>query len=445
MKMTLPPLSEAGLKHLGDEMHGLLTRLFPICRSITGDGVRQTLSILQEHIPIKSIEIPSGTEVFDWTVPDEWNISDAYILDPDGNKIVDFKKNNLHVLGYSEPVDTRISLGELKKHLYSLPDLPRAIPYLTSYYKKRWGFCLRHKDLIGLKEGAYTVKIDSTLQPGSLTLGEYILPGEQEEEVLISCYTCHPSMANDSLSGVVLATFLGKLLSQEKRRYTYRIIFVPETIGAITYLSLNKDHMLSKLHAGLVATLIGHDGPFNYKRSRRGNAEIDRIAEHVMRWRLKEYRVMDFVPQGSDERQYCSPGFNLPVGLLSRASIATEDVRKDYPQYHTSLDDLSMVSGQNLFESLSLLYEILSALEINRTYVNQVMFCEPFLSKRNLYSTMGSQRVFSTEEGKRNWILNYSDGSHDLLDIADKSGFSVLELESAVQALLQAKLIKPKE
>ncbi|MFQ5444296.1 MAG: DUF4910 domain-containing protein, partial [Nitrospinales bacterium] len=226
-------------------MYTLLKELFPICRSITGEGVRQTLKLLQKELPINVIEVPSGTDVFDWTVPDEWNISDAYILDPDGKKIVDFNENNLHVLGYSESVDETLTLNELKPHLYSLPDLPDAIPYLTSYYKRHWGFCMRHKDLAGLKEGTYTVKIDSSLKPGALTIGECVLPGEEDKEILISCYTCHPSMANDSISGVVLGTFLGKLLSGVKRRFTYRIIFIPETIGAITYLSLNKDHMLS--------------------------------------------------------------------------------------------------------------------------------------------------------------------------------------------------------
>ncbi|MFQ5717498.1 MAG: DUF4910 domain-containing protein, partial [Nitrospinales bacterium] len=413
--MSFRPLSKPELEKFGEEMYDLLRELFPICRSITGNGVRKTLKVLQERLPINITEVPSGTQVFDWTVPNEWNISDAYILDPDGKKIVDFQESNLHVLGYSEPVDAKVHLDELKKHLHSLPDMPDAIPYLTSYYKRQWGFCLKHRDLASLKDGTYTVKIDSTLKPGSLTIGECLLPGKQENEILLSCYTCHPSSANDCLSGMALAAMLGKLLSRVERRFTYRIIFIPETIGAITYLSLNKERMMSKTHAGLVLSFVGDSGPFRYKKSRRGDAEIDRAVEHVMSSRLKKFRTVDFYPHlGSDERQYCSPGFDLPVGLLTRTPYL------EYPEYHTSLDNLSFVSGKNLAESLSLVYEIISALEMNRSYINQVMFCEPKLSQRNLCSTLGSQKVFDAERANFQWILNYSDGNHDLLDIAEK-------------------------
>ena len=421
----------------GQGMYALLKELFPICRSITGEGVRQTLKLLQKELPINIIEVPSGTDVFDWTVPDEWNISDAYILDPEGRKIVDFKKNNLHVLGYSEPVDETLSLSELKPHLYSLPDLPDAIPYLTSYYKRHWGFCLRHKDLAGLKEGTYTVKIDSSLKPGALTIGECVLPGEEDKEILISCYTCHPSMANDSISGVVLATFLGKLLSGVKHRFTYRIIFIPETIGAITYLSLNKDHLLAKTHAGLIFSFVGDSGPVRYKRSRRDDAEIDRAAEHVISHGEKKGEIRGFYPHlGSDERQYCSPGFNLPVGLMTRTPYL------QYPEYHTSLDNLSFVSAKNLGDSLAVAYKILSVLELNQTYKNQVMFCEPRLLKRNLSSSIGSQKTHNIETGKMQWILNYSDGEHDLLQIAEKMSTPIWELKDAVDGLVKTGLIK---
>ncbi len=436
--MALPALSESTLDRLGGEMYDLLYSLFPICRSITGNGVRETLKMAQSCLPMEILEIPSGAEVFDWSVPDEWNIFDAYILDPEGKKIVDFKANNLHVLGYSDPVDAKLGLPELKEHLYTLPELPDAIPYLTSYYKRRWGFCMRHNDFLQLKDGTYTVKIDSTLKPGSLTIGECVLPGEQEDEVLLSCYTCHPSMANDSISGVVLATFLGKLLSQVKRRYTYRIIFIPETIGAITYLSLNKDRVISKTRAGLIVSFVGDSGPFCYKKSRQGNAEIDRVAEHVLSHQKGNYEVRDFYPDsGADERQYCSPGFDLPMGLLTRTYYLR------YPEYHTSLDNLSFVSGENLSESLGLYYEILAAFEMNKTYVNQVMFCEPYLSKRNLDSTLGSQKTLDGETRKIKWLLNYCDGKRDLLEIANKISIPIQDLEWAVQELIRTKLIKP--
>tara|TARA_B100000686_G_C16714353_1_gene931095 strand:- start:37 stop:1371 length:1335 start_codon:yes stop_codon:yes gene_type:complete len=437
MVNKLVPLTE--FDKVGDEMYGMMAELFPICRSITGEGVRQTLKILQKRLPLKIVEIPSGTLAFDWTIPEEWNINDAYILDPDGKKIVDFKKNNLHILGYSEPVDVKLTLSELKRHLYSLPEQPDAIPYLTSYYKKRWGFCLCHKDLIKLKEGIYTVKIDSKIEPGCLTFGECIIPGEEDEEVLLSCYICHPSMANDSISGAVLTAFLGQWLATKKRRFSYRLIFIPETIGAIAYLSLNKDRMLAKTYAGLVTSFVGDSGFFRYKKSRRGNSVIDRVAEHTMKYRLQNYKIVDYYPHlGSDERQYCSPGFNLPVGLLTRSPYM------GYPEYHTSLDNMSFVSAKNLAESFSLYADIFSVLEMNRIYVNQVMFCEPQLSKRDLYSTLGSQKNQAEERLKLQWILNYSDGNLDLLSIAEKMGVPIGELGDAVVELVRTGLIKEK-
>ena len=436
--MTLPPLSPTQMNIVRQELGQLMSELFPICRSLTGNGVRQTLEILKSHLKINVLEIPTGTEVFDWTVPDEWNIKDAYVLDPDGKKVVDFKESNLHVLGYSEPVDTQLSLKELKKHIYTLPDLPDAVPYLTSYYKRRWGFCMRHRDFLALKDGEYTVKNDSTLKPGFLTLGEAILPGEEKKEIFISCYICHPSMGNDSLSGVVLATLLGKQLTQEKRRYTYRIVFVPETIGAITYLSLNREHLVANVHAGLILSFLGDSGTFRYKKSRRGETEIDRVSEHIMNYRLKGSRVVNFYPHlGSDERQYCSPGFNLPMGLLTRTPYL------EYPEYHTSKDDLSFVSEKYLAQSFNVIWDIFRAIELNRAYKNRVQYGEPFLSKHNLVSTLGSQKFI--EEGKKElmWVLNYCDGEHDLLDIARQLFLCILDLERIVRALLDANLIEP--
>ena len=433
------PLVASELKSLGNEMYSLLEELFPICRSITGNGLRETLTILQKHLPIRILEIPSGTEVFDWKVPDEWNIFDAYILDPSGKKIIDFKENNLHVLGYSEPVDASYSLSDLKKHLYTLPDLPEAIPYLTSYYKRRWGFCMSYNDYQNLKEGIYKVKIESTLMPGSITLGDCVLPGEEDREVILSCYTCHPSMANDSLSGVILAVFLGKLLKREKRRFTYRILFNPETIGTIAYLSKYKNHFHAKSHAGLILSMVGDEGDFRFKKSRQGNSEIDRVVEHVMKHRLKSYQMIDFYPHlGSDERQFCSPGFNLPFGLLTRTPYL------ECKEYHSSLDNLSFVSAKNLTESLELVYEVLLALETNQIYINQVMNCEPFLSKHGLYQVLGGQKSVDMENKKLQWVLNFCDSEHDLLSIAEKSGYYIGELSNSIEVLLKADLIRPR-
>lgn len=344
----------------GQRIYNLVARLYPICRSITGDGVRATLKILQEHIPLQIREVPSGTQVFDWTVPKEWNIRDAYIKDAVGDRVVDFKESNLHVMSYSVPVTTRLSLGELKKHLHTLPEQPEWIPYRTSYYREDWGFCLSHKQLLELEEGEYEVCLDSSLQEGHLSYGEYFLRGEVEDEVLISTHVCHPSLANDNLSGVALATFLAKHLGQLRLRYSYRFVFTPGTIGSVTWLSLNENHV-GRIKHGLILACVGDPGATTYKKSRRGDAEIDRAAAQVLKDSGDPYEIVDFSPYGYDERQFCSPGFNLPVGCLMRTPHGR------FPQYHTSADDLNFVQPEYLANSFSKCMSLFFILENNGT------------------------------------------------------------------------------
>ena len=341
---------------VGAEMLRFVEELFPICRSITGDGIRETLRRIGERIPLELHEVPTGTQVFDWTVPKEWNIRDAYIEDPGGRRVVDFADSNLHVVSYSVPVDARMSLSELKEHVHTLPDQPDLIPYRTSYYSESWGFCMQHAKFQALEDGEYAVRIDSSLEPGSLTYGECYLPGETEAEILISCHCCHPSIANDNLSGIALATRLAQHLRGLSLRYSYRFLFIPGTIGSITWLALNEDQV-RRIEHGLVVTCVGDPGPPTYKRSRRGDALIDRAAAHVLRNSGQPHRIVDFSPYGYDERQYCSPGFDLAVGSLTRTPHA------EYPEYHTSADDLGFVHPEFLADSLSLYLQVLDVLE----------------------------------------------------------------------------------
>jgi len=322
----------------------LINRLYPVCRSITGHGVRQTLKILQEYIPLTIHEVPTGTPVFDWTVPKEWNIADAYIKNLNGDRIADFRKNNLHVVSYSTPIRRRVSLDELKKHVFTLPEHPDWIPYRTSYYNENWGFCLTHRQLLELTDQDYEVHIDSTLTDGHLTYGEVYLKGVTNDEVLISTHVCHPSLANDNLSGIAVASFLAKRFSELRLRYSYRFLFAPGTIGSITWLSNNKSSV-KKIKHGLVLTGLGDGGRFTYKKSRRGDAEIDRVVSHVLQHSGTDYAIVEFSPYGYDERQYCSPGFNLPVGCFMRTPHG------EYPEYHTSADNLDFVRMEYLQES----------------------------------------------------------------------------------------------
>ena len=421
------------LTTIGAELHEFAKQLFPVCRSITGDGTRRSLRMLGDRIDLQVSEVPTGTEVFDWTVPREWNIRDAYIKDPNGERVVDFQSNNLHVLNYSTPIRAKLPLTELKAHIFTLPDHPDWIPYRTSYYKPDWGFCMTHRQLLALKDGEYEVCIDSTLENGSLSYGECYLPGQSSDEVLISVHTCHPSLANDNLSGVVVATFLASRLARKARRYSYRFLFIPGTIGAITWLARNREKTTSIRH-GLVLTCVGDAGGFHYKKSRRGDAEIDRATAHALRHCGEPAEVLEFSPYGYDERQYCSPGFNLPVGCLMRSVWGT------FPEYHTSADNLEFVHPKQLAGALRLCVEIVDILENNGVYRNQNPYCEPQLGKRNLYRSTGGESI-ATEINARLWVLNLSDGEHSLLDIAEQSKLRFADIQRAAIALRESGLL----
>lgn len=420
---------------VGREMLALASELFPICRSITGQGVRKTLALLQEVIPVEVHEVASGTEVFDWTVPNEWNIRGAYIRDPSGRKIVDFGSSNLHVVSYSSPVQGVFSLEELRPHLHSIPEHPDWIPYRTSYYQETWGFCLSHRQLSELKEGDYEVSIDASLEAGYLTYGELVLPGETPAEVLLSCHICHPSLCNDNLSGLVVSAFLARALGKISRKFTYRFIFIPGTIGSITWLAKNEE-TVHRIHAGLVLANLGDAGDFTYKRSRQNNSPIDTAVIQALVDSGLEYEIEDFVPFGYDERQYCSPGFNLPVGSLTRTPYGR------YPQYHTSADDMDFIRSGALGGSLSLYLNVLAILEQDRTYLNLNPKCEPQLGRRRLYGSLGGRSDGRERELATLWVLNYSDGQHSLLGIAERSGLKFSAIAAAAQRLLGADLLE---
>jgi aminopeptidase-like protein len=422
---------------IGFTMHQFISELYPICRSITGDGLRATLKVIRKQIPLEIHEVPTGTQVFDWTVPKEWNIRDAYVKNSAGERVIDFRKSNLHVVNYSVPVRARMSLAELRPYLHSLPEHPEWIPYRTSYYKETWGFCLSYHQLISLQNDSYEVCVDSSLEAGHLSYGECYLRGRRDDEVLISCHACHPSLCNDNLSGIAVGVFLARALMAEPRDYSYRFLFVPGTIGAITWLARNQQNAVQIKH-GLVLACIGDPASYSYKKSRRGDAEIDRAAEHVLRYSGRDYQMMNFSPYGYDERQYCSPGFNLPVGCLSRTPWGR------FPEYHTSADDLNLVRPEALEESLSVCRAIVSLLEHNRTYVNQNPYCEPQLGKRGLYRAMGGNTDIKNQEMAMLWLLNSSDGEHTLLDIAERSNLPFSLISNAADVLEEHDLLRVK-
>ncbi|MGC2639221.1 MAG: DUF4910 domain-containing protein [Acidobacteriaceae bacterium] len=426
----LDPVTSADLGH---ELHRFASDLYPICRSITGQGIRQTLSLIGERIPLQLHEVPTGTQVFDWTIPKEWNIRDAYIARPDGTRVVDFRRSNLHVVNYSVPVRGSFTLEELRPHLFTLPDRPGWIPYRTTYYREDWGFCLSHNQLLSLEDTTYEVCIDSTLEDGHLTYGECYLPGQSTDEVLISCHACHPSLANDNLSGLSVGTFLAAHLSSRPFRYSYRFLFLPGTIGAIAWLARNRE-AAQRVRHGLVLTCIGDAGGFHYKKSRRGDSEIDRAAAHALAHSGEPFQLLDFSPYGYDERQYCSPGFNLPVGCLMRS------VWGSFPEYHTSADNLDFIQPDSLAGSLRLCTAIIDILEQNERYLNQSPFCEPQLGKRDLYRSTGGQAI-GDEIHARLWVLNFSDGTHSLLDIAERSGLPFTAIAEAASLLAAAGLL----
>jgi aminopeptidase-like protein len=425
--------TDAGLD-IGKMLHGLAIRLFPICRSLTGNGVRQTLNILREHIPLQMHDVPTGTQVLDWTIPKEWNIRDAFVEDEHGNRIIDFKSNNLHVVGYSVPVDRWVSLSELQEHLYSLEDQPDAIPYITSYYQERWGLCITHHERVRLREGQYRVFIDSDLRDGHLTYGECIFPGWEDREVFLSTYICHPSMANNELSGPVISSFIAKWLLSQPRRYTYRIIFIPETIGAITYLSRHLSHLKEKVVVGFNLSCIGDERAYSYVASRYGNTLADKIASNVLRWRRPDCRSYSFLDRGSDERQYCSPGVDLPLVTLCRSKYGT------YPEYHTSLDNLELVTPAGLRGGYEMVRECIEVIENNRTYR---MTCqgEPQLGKRGLYPSLSTKTSGGSVETMMDFIA-YADGTNDLIDISNIIGKPVWEILPIVGRLAQAGLLE---
>ncbi len=423
-----------------NEIEQLFDKLWPINRSLTGNGVRETFKVLSQYVQLNLTEVPSGKNVYDWRVPAEWNINDAYIITPTGAKIASLKVNNLHILGYSIPVNQKLSYDELVKNIYTLPEQPDVIPYLTSYYKERWGFCITHNDFLALpKEGLYTVFIDSNLnENGSLTYADAILEGDSKEEIVFSTYICHPSMANNELSGPLVSVFLyNELKKLKSRKYTYRFIFTPETVGTISYLAENGNYLKKNSIAGLIVTCAGDAGMFTYKKSRDESSEINKIVSHVLANHAKKnHQIVDFTPIGSDERQYCSPGFNLPFGSLMRTMYGK------YKEYHTSGDNKEFISFEALEETVEIYFKVCKAFELNQRYTNQQPYCEPFLSKHQLYPD-----ISTTSGDKEEWlrqilyILNYSDGNTPLLEIAEKLGVSILDLEENIEKLKGKKLL----
>lgn len=418
------------LKIIGQSMYNLCVELFPICRSITGNGVRETLSILNSVIGEEMVvrEVPSGTQVFDWSVPKEWNIRDAWIKDSKGNKILDFKDNNLHVVGYSLPANKKVNLEELKTIIYTQPEQPDAIPYVTSYYKERYGFCMTQNKKNNLKEDNYHIFIDSELKDGSLTYGEIIIPGDSNKEVFLSTYVCHPSMANNELSGPAVAIYLAKWLkSLPIRRYTYRIIFIPETIGSITYLSQNLEHLKKRVIAGFNISCVGDNRTFSYVASRYGNTLADKVAKNVLRFYYPEYKEYSFLKRGSDERQYNAPGVDLPVCAICRSKYG------EYPEYHTSKDNLDFISPEGLAGAFEVYKQCITVLENNYKYKINVL-CEPQLGKRGLYPTISQKGSYDAVKAMTDFIA-YADGNNDLIDISNIISVSVKELLPIVKKL----------
>ena len=443
-------------ENIGEKMYALMEELYPIARSITGQGVRKTLKILQNNFQLKIKEVSSGTNVFDWKIPQEWNVRDAYIMNNKNKKIVDYKRSNLHILQYSEKIKKKIKTSELKKHIFTLPDQPNNIPYVTSFYSKNWGFCMSHNEFLKLNDDEYFVNIESNHKDGSLTYGEYLIKGEVNEEILISTYVCHPSLCNDNLSGPVLAATLAEYLSKQKLHYSIRFLFIPETIGAITWLALNENKIKNIVH-GLVATCLGDSGISTYKKSRDGDNIIDKVVEEVLIESGKPYKIMDFWPSGSDERQFCSPAFNLPVGSLMRTPYDMFD------EYHTSEDNLSFMNKDCLADSFSKYVSVIKKLEENydgfkprggkiknkKNKKNDPVFknlfpkCEPQLGKRGVYANIGGVKEQDSLKQKKaiQWILNLSDGKYSLHDIEKKSGLDYDLLCMVADLLKDKKLL----
>lgn len=418
-----PPADTAGAT-----IYALAERLYPICRSITGDGVRDTLAILAETIPLVRHEVATGTPAFDWTIPREWVIRSATVTDMAGKTVVDFAAHNLHVLNYSTPFSGTVSLDELKRHVHTLPDQPDLIPYRTSYYAENWGFCMAHERLTALVDGDYRVAIDAEFRNGSLSYGEYLHRGATAREFLLSAHICHPSLANDNCSGLALLACLAASLKGRKTRYSYRFLFAPGTIGALAWLSRNEEAAL-RIDHGLVVSCVGDGGGPTYKRSRRGNAFIDRAMAHVLGHQAKPATLLDFSPYGYDERQFCSPGFNLPVGLFQRSAFGT------FPEYHTSADNLDFIRPEYLAQSFATVMDAIEIVEGDWTPVSLCPKGEPQLGRRGLYAALGGDRATGLSSMSLLWVLNLADGQHSLLDMAERSGLSFRELAGAAELL----------
>ena len=416
----------------GRSIHERMVAMFPLCRSITGEGLRETLRLVGRELPLGIVETPTGTPVLDWVVPNEWNVAGAWVEGPDGTRVVDFAASNLHVLNYSAPIDETVSLDVLREHVFTHPDDPDLIPYRTSYYVERWGLCMSRRQLDALPPGDYRVVVDSTLAPGSVSYGEVVIPGATDDEVLLTTYACHPSLANDNLSGVALLTEVGRALSaQSGLRHTYRLLWVPGTIGSICWLARNRERV-ERVRHGLVLSCAGDAGPFTYKRSRRGDAEIDKVVAHVLR-ADPQNRVRDWSPYGGDERQFCSPGFDLPVGAFSRTPA------DEFPEYHSSADDLDFVRPEHLGASFDTLIDIIDVVESNGTYKNLSPYGEPQLGRRGLYRGIGGG---SSEEMALLWVLSLSDGGLSLLEIAERSGLGYTDIRLAADRLEQHHLVE---
>jgi aminopeptidase-like protein len=429
MDATLAPRAHASRS--GQELYDFAARLYPICRSITGAGVRKTLAIIGRRVPLAVHEVPTGTRVFDWQVPDEWNVEDAAVVDPDGRRVIDFQSHNLHLVSYSEPVCATLSLEELAARVHTLPEQPEWIPYRTSYYRRTWGFCMRARERAALRPGQYRVEVTGSLAPGSLTYGELALPGRTRDEVLFFTHICHPSLANDNTSGMSVATHLAEWIAHEPRRFSYRFVFAPGTIGSLTWLRRNEQRLARVRHA-LVLALLGDPGALTYKCSRGEDNEIDEIGAHVVAGRGS---VIPFSPYGYDERQLCSPGFDLPAGRLTRS------VNNGYPQYHTSADDLSLITPAALQESLETCQRIVEVIEDNAHYLNLSPKGEPRLGARGLYGSLGGRSPAEHEHAML-WMLNQSDGRRSVLDIARRSGLPFARLRDAARMLEQAGLLE---
>jgi aminopeptidase-like protein len=419
---------------IGHEIYDLASEIYPICRSITGQGVRETLDCLSRHINITTHKVPTGTKVFDWEIPGEWTIRDAFIRNESGERVVDFNSSNLHVLNYSIPVNVRLPLSDLKRHVFTLPEQPDLIPYRTSYYTESWGFCMSHRQLSSLPDGVYEAVIDSSIEPGHLYYGEFLHPGASKDEFLLSAHICHPSLANDNCSGLALLTHLAKRLSSLRTRYSYRFLFAPGTIGSISWLARNED-MVSRIKHGLVVSCVGDGGGPTYKRSRRGDAMIDRAMYHALKHNWPSAKVLDFIPYGYDERQFCSPGFNLPVGLLQRSQFGT------FPEYHTSADNLDFIRPEHLAASYRLITDVIGTIEGNHRPVNLLPKCEPQLGRRGLFSSLGGDPDGPAKSMALLWVLNLADGDHTLLDIAERSGMAFQTVADAASLLVDHDLL----